>query len=174
MSQMNKTFIAGLSALAACMTASMAYAGVGGTELPPVIRGERAPAIPFSVNTYPNESSPFAFADFPDLPGYLPPANDDKEDRDETEEVLGGFISDGLIAFGEPKHLPPTTEQQFDLPFPNWDGDIIDPLRPRYTTPFDAGLDLHGREPADTHSIPAPGSLILVIAGAAATGRRRR
>ncbi|MCA9282766.1 MAG: hypothetical protein H6812_06970 [Phycisphaeraceae bacterium] len=173
MTQIKNTLIAGLAALATTVISSSALAGIGGTDSRPVIRGERAPAVPLSVNTGPNDSSPFAFADFPDLPGYLPPETEDRSD--ETEEVyFGGGIDNGAINFGGPKLPPPTTEQTFGDPFPDWGHGISTPFVPRAGSPLDDDIVAVDRFPAAPASVPAPGAAVLLMAGAAAARRRRR
>ncbi len=165
------TLMTGLTGLAMMLTCTPALAGVAQSEGTPVIRGDRAPVVPLTINTFPGDSDPYAFADFPDLPGYLPPPP--SEDRGPDTEASFNPIDSGYVAYGAPKILPPNSEQVFDLPRPEWGHGFTDPTMPDTVRRL-SGLDNTTRTPDGLVNVPGPGPALLIIAGAAAGRRRRR
>lgn len=164
--------IPGLSALASFLICSSAFAGLNGSnDAPLILKGGAAPVDPLTIHTFPDNSQPFAFADFPDLPGRVPPPTDDKGPKAED-----GFdpLGPDTLSFGEPKRLPPDSGQTFGLPLPDFAGGVPTPMMPRPEILQSPNFHIPVRDTLESHSVPGPGSAWLLVAGAAAMRRRRR
>ncbi len=137
------------------------------------ILGEKAPppGVP-TVYTPEDANSPFAFADFPDLPGFVPPKDPDK-DRNEQGIPTITPITDAMTPFGGPKTPPePESEEQILPNFPEW-SDPMAPVRPTPSS-LDPLFFVADKSPQSS-TIPAPGPIgALMLAGGLLAGRRRR
>lgn len=161
------------TAFAALALAPAGAALAGPLDAPkPTILGEKAPppGVP-TVYTTDDANSPFAFADFPDLPGFVPP-KDPEKDRNEQGAPNFTPISDAITPFAGPKIPPdPESEEQIMPNFPEW-ADPMAPEGPKISSP-DPFFAVPNK-PSQSSTIPAPGPIGALMFAGGMLARRRR